>query len=647
MRRTVVRVAAALLLHAAPAARAQDTQDFEFFADEAKVVSASREPRPLSLAPATVYVLTAADLRASGAQTLWDALRAVPGVDVVSTRAFQGEVGIRGLNRALNNRTLVLLDGRTILKGFGDFVTWESIPVSIEEIDRIEIVEGAVSAQHGANAVNGVVHIITKRPEDLPRGLVRWDTGQRGTHLGTAIFAEYGRQAAAKLSVGRRATNQFADPGRRASDVVTMHSSLRLHPGAGFEITTGGGFTNLNTQVTTGFPGTAFDDGTAGFLRLDVRRGPTQLRGFWNRGRGIFRDLALLQEPALSHDTWDATLEHSLGLPGRHRLVLGGGYRRNTMDSPAFAPQHVSQDLGSAFFEDSWDATDDLGFVVSGRLDHHPLASYVFSPRGAAILRLGTAQSIRLSAGSSFRNPTLMENYLQIGMERPNPGGALPNPPYETVRFRGAGNRDLAPERLALYEVSYHGQIGRLRATFAGFSYHLHHQIEPNETTDTSRPPVYEIVDSFSNENHVEATGGEGHVETSLGRGLHGFVNYSYQNLEDATGFPRHKANAGVRFARRRFTANLWTHWVDRTFWATRADADAPRAEVPAYLLLNGYAGYELGGPLRSFTLGVSAFNMTNEKQAQILPAQPDGTPGQNGEPLAARWLVGITYRMR
>jgi outer membrane receptor for ferrienterochelin and colicin len=646
MRRTVVRVAAALLLQAAPAARAHDIQDFEFFAAEAEVVSASRQPRLLSLAPATVHVLTAADLRASGAQTLWDALRAVPGVDVVSARAFQGEVGIRGLNRALNNRTLVLLDKRTILKGFGDFVTWESIPVSLEEIDRIEIVEGAVSAQHGANAINGVIHIITKRPEDLPRGLVCWAGGQRGTHLGTAIVAEHGRRTAGKLSVGWRATNQFAVPDQRASDVVTLHSMLRFQPVAGLEVIAGGGFANLNTQVTTGVPGTAFDDGGAGFARLELRRAATSLRTFWNRGRSTYRDLALLQEPVLKHDTWDATLEHSLGLPGRQRLVLGGSYRRNTMDSPAFAPQHVGQDLVSAFLEHSWDATASVGFVASTRWDRHPLAGWVFSPRGAAILRLGTRQSVRLSAGSSFRNPTLMENYLQVSQDYPNPGGTLPNPPYATLRFQGVGNRDLVAERLALYEIAYHAQVGRLRATFAAFDYHLHHQIEPSETSDASRPPVYTIVDSYSNENHVEAMGGEGHVETTFRGGLRGFVNYSYQDIEDASGFPRHKANCGLRYLRRGFTANLWIHWVDRTLWATRVDAGAPRAEVPAYFLVNGHVEHELWGPLRDFAIGVSAFNLTNEKQAQILPAQPGGEPGQNGEPLAARWLVGITYRM-
>ena len=147
--------------------RADSTEVFEFFGAEAKVVSASLEPQAIQRAPATVYVLSQDDIRASGAETLWDALRSVPGVDVMATRAHYGEVSVRGMNKPFSNRTLVLLDGKSVLNGYFDFVNWESIPVSIDEIDRIEVVEGPASALYGANAINGVINIITKRPTNF------------------------------------------------------------------------------------------------------------------------------------------------------------------------------------------------------------------------------------------------------------------------------------------------------------------------------------------------------------------------------------------------------------------------------------------------------------------------------------------------
>ncbi len=152
-------------------------------AEAVRVVTASRLGQSLRWSPATVYVVTAEDLAASGARTLWDALRGVPGVDVMATRTFYGEVSVRGLNKALGTRTLVLLDGRTVLNGPFDSTFWEGISASLEEIDRIEVVEGPASALYGANAINGVVNIITRTPAQLNGGQVSFTAGERGTHL--------------------------------------------------------------------------------------------------------------------------------------------------------------------------------------------------------------------------------------------------------------------------------------------------------------------------------------------------------------------------------------------------------------------------------------------------------------------------------
>lgn len=112
---------AVCVLPPVPAGAATD-DPFEFFREEAQVVTASRQPQRRDEASATVCVVSSQDLQDSGARTLWDALRAVPGVEVAQSRTGHAEVGIRGLNEALNKRTLVLLDGKTALDGFYDFV---------------------------------------------------------------------------------------------------------------------------------------------------------------------------------------------------------------------------------------------------------------------------------------------------------------------------------------------------------------------------------------------------------------------------------------------------------------------------------------------------------------------------------------------
>ena len=175
-------IAMVLLTARAPPIWAQQDDIFDFFEAEAeaiRLVTASRLPQSARWTPATVYVVTAEDIEASGARTFWDALRGVPGVDVMATRTFYGEVSIRGLNRALGTRTLVLLDGRTVLNGPFDATFWEGLPVGLGEVDRIEVVEGPASALYGANAVNGVVNIITKAAEASGGGKATYGLGER------------------------------------------------------------------------------------------------------------------------------------------------------------------------------------------------------------------------------------------------------------------------------------------------------------------------------------------------------------------------------------------------------------------------------------------------------------------------------------
>src|SRR5882724_4779476 len=282
-----------------------DTNDaFQFFQEEAKVVTASRIPESRQKAAATTYVVTREDIQASGAQNIWDLLRSVPGVDVMQTRTDQAEVSIRGLNQPLNNRTLILLDGKTVLNGFFDFVTWESIPVTLDQIDRIEVVEGPASAVYGANAVNGVINIITKTPEQLQGGQLRYTTGERNDHLGSFVYGHQEEHLGYRLGGGWHSLNQYQDAGQFASEAGKFNSLLNYRFSPDSELSASGGVTNLNTQTTTGGAGTAFDKGISSFARLDYRHTDTNIRTFWNHGRTTFEDFPSLTNPDLDYDTY-------------------------------------------------------------------------------------------------------------------------------------------------------------------------------------------------------------------------------------------------------------------------------------------------------------------------------------------------------
>src|SRR3989338_5485403 len=185
-------ISALFILGLAMPSAAQNDDDLAFFREEAKFLTASLCASSERKAPASVHVITARELEASGASTLWDALRLAPGVDVVETRTWQGDVSIRGFNQSTSNRLLVLLDGKTVLQEFYGLTAWEEIPVGLREIDRIEIVKGPASALYGANAIHGVINIITKTPGQLSGGAAGFSAGNRHTRLG---YAAYGRRA--------------------------------------------------------------------------------------------------------------------------------------------------------------------------------------------------------------------------------------------------------------------------------------------------------------------------------------------------------------------------------------------------------------------------------------------------------------------
>lgn len=658
MKRTVLKrlLIAMLIAVQSGAARAADDA-FELFAEEAKVVSASFLPKSLGRAPATVHVVTSEDIKASGAQTIWDALRAVPGVEVAQTAAFQGEVGIRGLNTPLNNRVLVLLDGRTVMNANFDWIVWESIPVTMDEIARIEVVEGPASALYGANALSGVINIITKTPEQMKGGTVALSAGEAGLRSGSALYGARKGKLDYKIAAGARSGNGFENESVQASETSKLHALAGWDFSPDSRLSLSGGLAKLNTRTTAGSIGTTFVEGYTGFLRSDYRYGETRLTAFWNQERATARQLPAFRDPTLDYDTWDVSLRRSWRLPFDSSLVFGGNYRRNSVRSSLLEAGGADQDLWSLFFENEWSPREDWTFIGSGRLDRHPLTPFSFSPRGSVIYSPADAHVFRLSAATAFRNPTMVESSFRIAQNVPNPaGGALPNPPFTDISVFSEGSRVLAPEKMFHAEVSHGGKFGPVRTTLTGFYYELKNLIGRSEAMLVSAvPPTANFSATFRNRGGTRALGFEAGVEAAVRPGLSLFGNYSYQSLRDddpskqtnARASPRHKANAGASVKRGGLTAGLWAHWVDKTFW-DRSPVGSPISygEVPDYLLLNGRVGYEFSGRWEGWEVGVAAFNLAARRHYEILPAS-GAQPGQNGEVVRSRFIGTVAYRFR
>jgi outer membrane receptor for ferrienterochelin and colicin len=626
--------------------RADSTDIFEFFGAEAKVVSASLEPQAIQRVPATVYVVSQDDIRASGAETLWDALRSVPGVDVIATKAHYGEVSIRGMNKPLSNRTLVLLDGKTVLNGYFDFVNWESIPVSIQEIDRIEIVEGPASALYGANALTGVINIITKRPEQLQGLHARLAADENGMRSGAFTAASAGPRLAYRASSTWHTGQRFEDDNLLSSEVAHAMGVVEFRPSPSTRVSVSGGLSNVNTQLSAGVIGSSFEDGMVGFLRADASRKDTRVRMFWNRGRTVMRGLNALSQPNLLYDAYDVNVEQTVPAGRRNSLVVGGSHRENTVRSRLFGPDRKEQELWALFLEDRWSPAPKLDVTASARFDHHPFAGNVLSPRGSVVFQPGPQHVLRASAGSAFRNPTLTENYVLFQTDSPNPGTDIPNPPYTTIRYAVLGNQALQAEKLILFELAHSGSFRRVRTTAVAFHYRLQDMITTSMTQNAASPPNFVVEQSFINDGAARAWGGELGVEAALSRVVTWIANYSYLSLTSdvaAGGIyrqsPRHKANGSLRYRDGGWAAGVSANWVDRTRWSSvfSPGPSATLRTVDDYALVNVSASRTFGGPLVGFTLGATGFNVADHRHYEILP-------GQNGEVIGRRIVLTLSY---
>jgi len=629
---------------------AQSSDDvFQFFAEEAQVTSASRIPMARKEAPATVYVVTSQDIKDSGAQTIWDALRGVPGVDVMQTRTNQGELSIRGLNKPLNNRTLILVNGRTELNTFFDFVTWESIPFTMQEIDRIEVVEGPASAVYGANAVNGVINIITKTPEQFQGGQASFVAGDYNTHIADY---DYGRKLdkwAYRFGIGYRAMDRFENSDNLASRSGKFNVSTEYAPDADSKLSVSGGLTRLNTEVTSGSAGTFFNKGSEGFFETVYRNRGTKYRAYWNRYRTKLKNFTALNEGNLNSDIYYGEVEQSFSLPFGNEALIGGDVQRNSSRSTVLSKAQIQQ-LWALYLEDKWEISDRWSMLASGRLDGHPYTARTFSPRASLIFSPAQEHVFRLSAGTAFRNPTLLENNINTVLETPLNDPLLPF--FTSVRTTTLGNRNLVSERIKTAELAHTGQFGRLTTRLAGFYYKLRKIIMsgPSETTGLV-PPTMTMLTSYINSGSIEAWGGEFGLNMRLGSWASSYANYSYQRIKDLPGpritsrqSPLNKVNAGLRAKHGGWTGDLQAGWVDRTYWIIGLNT-TDMLPVKAYYLVNAHVGYGFKGRLTGLEAGISAFNLLNNSHYEVLPRISAAQPGQLGEIMHSRWTGTVSYR--
>ena len=441
------------------------------------VVSASRVAQDPLDSPSTLTVLTDEDIRLTGTTHLPDLLRRVVGVDAMQLSAAGTDIAIRGFNRKISNKVLILIDGRSTYLDFVGYTFFEMLPISLEEIERIEVIRGPGSAVYGANAVTGVINIITKTPGERPENVITADVGAPGFGRGTVMTNGRSKNTSYRLAAGYhqmgRWAKEFEDPqggsvpffDDQDNAMRMMRANLRLDQTfgtKGFASLSGGVVDGTSEFYNLGALSNFALDGNHEYLRGDIAWGNLHFRAFWNSDHGATgpmweaagqaRTLNGLYNGDIIDVEFESPLEFETGSMD-HVLNVGVGYRykrsqfaflEGGFDS-VFNENHVS-----AFVNEQL-TLNKLGFVASLRMDKHPLLPLdkTLSPRAALIYRLFDKTSIRATGGTAFRAPNHIESYMDFNLN---------NPAADGVFIRDVGNRDLVPERITTVEVGMHDE---------------------------------------------------------------------------------------------------------------------------------------------------------------------------------------------
>jgi iron complex outermembrane receptor protein len=430
-----------------------------------EITSVSKRAEPLSKAAASVFVITRDDIRRSGAVNLPEALRLAPNLVVQHADSGQYAITARGFNdysatNRTSNKLLVLIDGRSVYTVLHGGVFWHEHQVMLDDIERIEVISGPGGTLWGANAVNGVINVITRNSKDTQDGLanVRYGT------LDRTASVRYGAKIGDNATL--RVYGQGYDYGPNRSP-------------------SGGSFHDGFHGVQTGFRSDMDGGGDTATVQGDIYRSPIDADGQLNGGNLLGRlthslekgsvvevqgyfDRAERTAPGVadSSDTYDLQVQHTFSPASAHEVIWGGGHRvydnefLNTSNAFVFDDPKEVTHLSNVFAQDTIDILDDLKLTLGTKLEYSKMGGFDYLPSARLAWEVTDSTLLWAAVSRSVRRPTRLERELVA------PGIILAASDYasETVVSYEVGYRGLPLPATNLSVSLYYNQYDDLRS---------------------------------------------------------------------------------------------------------------------------------------------------------------------------------------
>lgn len=613
--------------------------ELQLIKEEETVSIASRYEQPISQAPSNVYVITDEDIRHSGATDIPTVLRRVPGLDIMQVTGADFNVSARGNNQLVANKMLVLLDGRSIYIDAQGLVFWKMIPVTLPEIKRIEVLKGPASSLYGFNALDGIINIITKSPEDMKGTTLQFGGGEFGTISSAAVHAAKIGKFGYRLSAGHDQTAQWHDRNALSfrSNKFNLQTEYDLSSLSKLKIS--GGLVDSNR-----FEGPASEITTSqgkpaqGYAHVVYERPNFFIRGFWNHYTNVSNSVTnpllvpffLSTDPAgnrlnsTTADTYNIEAQHSVEIGPGHRLTYGANYRHNTVSGNIIS-QFSREDRLGLYVQGEWLLAPPLTLVTGARYDLNTFINPTISPRVALVYQIVPEHTLRAALSVAYRPPTLFETNLDARSQ------VTVGPFTSTTIVTPSPN--LSPEQMVSYELGYQGWYlkHRLRVRADLFFNHLSDLINNRGTTPG-------FAGAVNDPGQADIYGGEAGIEFLATSWLSGFANYTYEQIGQSftdtarRGAPRSKVNAGVRGEwDNGLNGEVAYHYVGGATYPIAGSFTAfspffppgvtvPDTRVGSYNLLNIRVAYKFwhekaeAGYLRDAEVAISAFNALNDK---------------------------------
>jgi iron complex outermembrane receptor protein len=597
---------------------------------ELEVTSVSKKPEKRWATPTAIDLITSADLRNSGATTLVEALRGAPGVHVARIDSSKWAVGIRGFSSRLSRAQLVLVDGRSVYTPLFAGTYWEVQDTLLDDVDRIEVVRGPGGTLWGANAVNGVVSVMTRSARDTQGGLLAGGAGSEengffraryGSHLGSrGYYRAYGKYA------DRAATFHDASSGFDGWHLGQLGFRTDWEIGdADHLVVQGDAYRGAAGQITNF---AVYEPPFTRRLEEDARFSGGNLLSRWRRVLSgtseldvrFYYDRTSRNETSFgeTRDTVDLDLQHRARLDGRQELVWGAGYRLSAgrargVETIVFAPSSRTDHLFTGFVQDEIAlAAGRVRLDLGAKLEHNGYSGFALQPSARLLWTPAARHVVWAGLTRALRTPSRVEHDLLLT------ASLSPSAP---LFARVTASREFDAESVTVYEAGVRTQPSAPVLLDASVFHNRYPNLLSLERGTTFAERDRQIVPLLiANLLRARVRGVELSTHVQLTASLRLFGGYSFLDMDmsaapgstDASQLaaggssPRHRIHLRGDWAlAREVDVGARVRWVD----------ELPAQRVPAYTSLDARVAWR---PYPALELAVVGSDLLRARHAEF-----------------------------